>query len=105
MRNDELKSNFEQSMVSSSQHFKQTGLISQRGYYFGMPIPNEVDFDWDMALSELESEKHLLIKNLLRTHNGPICGLSDPKGMTLLHHAVLKGAPGKTKLLIEFAKS
>lgn len=29
----------------------------------------------------------------------------DPKGLNLLHHAVLKGIDGKTKLLIDFARN
>lgn len=58
-----------------------------------------------MALAELESEKDLLLKNILRTHTGPINALVDAKGMTLMHHAVLKNVPGKTRLLLDFAKN
>ena len=84
-------------------------LSSQKGFIFGSDIMledgMEDEFDWEMAVSELEQESNLLLKNLLRTHNGPVCNLSDEKGMTLLHHAVLKGTPGKTRFILEFSQT
>ncbi len=36
--------------------------------------------------------------------NGDITDIVDEKGFNLLHHAVLKGIPGKAKCLIDFVK-
>ena len=63
----------------------------------------QAEFNWDMALAELDSEKDLMLNNILRTYQGPICFLKDQSEMTLLHHAVLKGVVGKTMLLLDFA--
>lgn len=40
----------------------------------------------------------------MKTLPCPITIIKDLKGLNLLHHAVLKGVDGKTKLLIDFAK-
>jgi|TARA_B110001450_G_scaffold212477_1_gene204465 hypothetical protein len=66
---------------------------------------SEDNFDWNFALNELGSENDLLLKNILKTVMIPITDLTDPKGLNLLHHAVLKGIDGKTKLLIDFARN
>lgn len=65
----------------------------------------EENFDWNFALNELASESDLLLKNILKTIMIPITDLIDPKGLNLLHHAVLKGIDGKTKLMIDFARN
>ena len=64
---------------------------------------SEENFDWKFALNELGQESDLLLKNILKTVMIPITELVDAKGLNLLHHAVLKGIDGKTKLLIDFA--
>lgn len=96
-------------IMSQNKRVDDSSQHSMQGFIFGSDIlladGMENDFDWEMAISELESEHNLLLKNLLRTHNGPICTLSDEKGMTLLHHAVLKGVPGKTRFILEFSKT
>lgn len=66
---------------------------------------SEENFDWNFALNELSSESDLLLKNILKTVMVPITDLLDGKGLNLLHHAVLKGVDGKTKLLIDFARN
>ena len=65
---------------------------------------SEENFDWKFALNELGQESDLLLKNILKTVMIPITDLVDAKGLNLLHHAVLKGIDGKTKLLIDFAR-
>jgi hypothetical protein len=62
-------------------------------------------FDWQFALGELESEENLLLRNILMTLQNPITEVFDEKGLSLLHHAVLKGVEGKTTLLIDFARN
>ncbi len=61
------------------------------------------DLDWNFILGELENEENLFLNNFLKTLLCPITIIKDIKGLNLLHHAVLKGVDGKTKLLIEFA--
>ena len=46
---------------------------------------------------------HLLVTGL--GDSNPITEVVDSQGLTLLHHAVLKGVDGKTQFLIDFAKN
>jgi hypothetical protein len=41
---------------------------------------------------------------MLKNYQKNITSLVDDKGLTLLHHAVLKGIEGKTKLIIDVAR-
>lgn len=63
------------------------------------------DLDWNFILRELEREENLFLNNFLKTLPCPITFIKDIKGLNLLHHAVLKGVDGKTKLLIDYAKN
>lgn len=83
---------------------------SRQSRFSGVFTKSRVDetqqtFDWQFALGELESEENLLLRNILMTLSNPITEVFDDKGLSLLHHAVLKGIEGKTMLLIDFARN
>jgi len=59
-------------------------------------------------LAELESPEHDMLKIHLRQEIVPlsrIVEIVDDKGFNLLHHAVLKGVPGKVDVLIDLFNS
>ena len=62
-------------------------------------------FDWQFALSELESADNFILCDLLREIDGKITQVVDDGGLNQLHHAVLKGIEGKCELLLDFAKN
>ena len=60
--------------------------------------------NWTIISDELESHENIHVINMLKTMND-ITQIVDHEGLSLLHHAVLKGVEGKTKILIDMAKS
>jgi hypothetical protein len=57
-------------------------------------------------LAELENTDNFMLCELLRElGTTPITGIRDKKGLSLLHHAVLKGVDGKVQLLLDFARN
>ena len=63
-------------------------------------------FDLNYVLAELESSDNFMLCNLLKDLGSlSILDVRDKEGMSLLHHAVLKGVDGKTQLLLDFAKT
>lgn len=63
-------------------------------------------FDMTFMMSELQNQENFILVDLLKQLGDyPITLIADKQGLTLLHHAVLKGVEGKTKLLIDFARN
>ena len=63
-------------------------------------------FDLNYVLAELETNDNFMLSNLLKDLGSiSILDVKDKEGLTLLHHAVLKGIDGKTQLLIDFARN
>jgi len=57
---------------------------------------NQQKFDLNYCLAELENPENIVLCQLLRDlEMTPITHIRDKKGLSLLHHAVLKGADGK----------
>ena len=55
------------------------------------------NIDINYIISELESNDNFILSKLLREMGEvSVTKLFDSNGMTLLHHAVLKGVEGKT---------
>ena len=64
----------------------------------GMPMPppiEEKEFDWHFCTAELENIDSYILIDILRDEKESITKLVDENGLTLLHHAVLKGVDGK----------
>jgi len=66
-----------------------------------------MNISWPLLIEVLESERNYELTQLLETKMMTIkvTELKDHNGLSLLHHAVLKGMEGKTKILIDFAKT
>ncbi len=63
-----------------------------------------LSYDWDYILEELAKEEHTDLLHHLKQGVAPLHRLTDiidDKGFNLLHHAVLKGMPGKFGILID----
>ena len=68
----------------------------------------EVQFDWSFVLAELENPEDEMLKGHLKQTVIPLSRIAtiiDDKGFSLLHHAVLKGIPGKVAVIIDLFKS
>lgn len=64
---------------------------------------DQPNFNFAFAISELESQDNqMLVVILKELGDYPLVKIADRNGMTLMHHAVLKGVEGKTQLLIDF---
>lgn len=60
--------------------------------------------DWSLITAAIaNANDSMLAECLLTLHNfgHALDGLKDAKDFTLLHHAVLKGTPGKLQFIIE----
>lgn len=72
-----------------------------------LEVPAPIKVDWLVLNNQLElaSSTSLLehIKRLFAAGH-KVTHLVDDKGFNLLHHAVLKGVPGKVAFLIETCK-
>lgn len=67
-----------------------------------------IKVDWNFILAELESAEDDMLKLHLRSEIVPlsrIVEIVDDKGFNLLHHAVLKGVPGKVDVLLDLFNS
>mmetsp|Transcript_17121 Transcript_17121/g.28881 ORF Transcript_17121/g.28881 Transcript_17121/m.28881 type:complete len:238 (+) Transcript_17121:1994-2707(+) len=63
------------------------------------------EFDWNLALEELENEDNSVLLGLLRAYKAcDVTAIIDDKDQTLLHHAVQIGVGDKAQLLINFAR-
>ena len=63
-----------------------------------------LNIDWNYVLSELESPDDEQLSSHLKERVNPLIRIQsivDDKGFSLLHHAVLKGIPGKVQVLID----
>ena len=68
------------------------------------PIIEEKEFDWHFCTAELENQDSYILIDILRDVTAPITTLMDENGLTLIHHAVLKGVDGKVQILIDYAE-
>jgi hypothetical protein len=59
------------------------------------PASEEKEFDWHFCTAELENTDSYILIDILRDVTVPISTLVDENGLTLIHHAVLKGVDGK----------
>ena len=50
---------------------------------------------WDQLVSSLDAPLHGTVLEEIKTTQCSIAEISDDKGFNLLHHAVLKGVPGR----------
>ena len=66
--------------------------------------PEELEFDWHFLTAELENQDSYILIDILRGVNVPITTLLDENGLSLIHHAVLKGVDGKVQILIDYAE-
>jgi len=65
----------------------------------------QTTFDWAIFLPELESmDDEMLAVQIRNNLSIDMTEVADDKGFTLLHHAVLKGVPGKVEALIGLVK-
>ena len=71
----------------------------------GVPLSKQENCDWDIVLAELESGDNAFLETYIKRLTFDITLTFDEKGFSMLHHAVLKGVPGKVKFLINIAKS
>ena len=61
----------------------------------------EIVFDWDAFLPELDEQDNTMLRVQIENSPVPLVSQADERGFTLLHHAVLKCAPGKLGSLIK----
>lgn len=59
----------------------------------------------DFFLSELKMKSSEMMAAILGDHKDSITKITDEKGYTLLHHAVLVAIDGKVKYLVDYAKN
>ena len=105
--NDNDIINNSNNIVTKTEQNKQFSLDTfQSPLSNGMPAlapPMEKEFDWAFCNSELENQDSYILMDILTECVGPISSLTDENGLTLIHHAVLKGVEGKVQILVDFA--
>ena len=93
-------------MQSAERSFKsELGKFPELVSGYRRPSPNDRSgLNWTIISEELESHDNIHMVNFVQSLSD-ITTFVDDEGLSLLHHAVLKGVEGKTKILIDIAKN